>query len=193
MEIVIKHNIDDMVKKLNMVQRQQVPFAMSRAMNDTAIDAQTAVVGRAATVFNNRKKWWIKGSRRTGIRVDFSNKRNLVAAVYSNAYFADLQEEGGIKRPIGRKLAVPTGKTPKRLHKSDGVRKAKQDSKVFSDRRGVFRRMARNRLKLLFTWTSQAVVPMRFGFMKTAKNRAQQRIRRHFARRLKQALRTAKL
>lgn len=191
-ELVIRDNIDEFVKQLNIVQRQQVPFATSRALNDTAVDAQGSIVQRVQQVFDNRKKWWVKGNRRTGIRVKFSNKKNLTSAVYSEAYFADLQEDGGIKRPRGSKLAIPTKKVPKRLHKSTGVRDAKTNPRVFSDRRGVFQRMARNRLKMLFSWTSSAAVQPRLGFEKTARARAQSRFRRHFARRLNQALKTAR-
>ncbi len=192
MELVVKDNVADVIRSLDTIQRRQIPYAMSRALNDTAVDAQGAVVSQAQRVFENRKRWWIKGNRRTGIRVGFSNKTNLVASVYTNAYFAKQQEHGNVKTPRGSKIAVPTDKAPKRLFRSDGVSKAKTNSKVFSDRRGVFQRMSRGKLKMLFSWTPSAVVTPRFSFGATAKLRAQQRIKRHFQRRLAQALRSAR-
>lgn len=195
-DISVKDNVREFTRKLNHVEKQQVPFATSRALNDTAVKAQESLVKGILVRFNNRKKWWIKGNRRTGVRVDFSSKRKvpMMSSVYTNAYFAELQEKGGTKTPVsGSVLAVPTDRAPKSLHRSDGVRKAKANNAVFVDKRGVFRRMARGKLKTLFTWVRVATVRPRFKFDVTVRTAVKRWFPIYFKKRLAEALRTAKL
>ncbi|MEM7617161.1 MAG: hypothetical protein AAF195_02130 [Pseudomonadota bacterium] len=195
-DIVVKDNIKEFTKKLDFIQKRQIPFATSRALNDTAITVQNAIVNKVIVTFNNRKKWWVKGNRRTGIRVDFSNKKRmpLKSSVYTKAYFAELQEKGGTKSPVnGSKLAVPTNKAPKSLRRSDGVKRALQQKAVFVDKRGVMRRMAKGKLKPLFTFTNIAQVKPRFGFTKSAINTTNRWFPRYFNKRLKQAIASAKI
>ena len=146
--------------------------------------------------YTNRKKWYIKGNRRTGVRVKFSSKNRLPikATVYTNAYFAKLQEDGGIKAPkAGKVLAVPTDRAPKRIWRSDGIHIAKQNAKVFVSRRGVFQRMSKNKVKTLFTWARNAKVNPALRFELTARVTAKRWFNIYFKRRIDAALKTAKL
>lgn len=193
-ELVVEDNITDMLRRLNRLQRQQLPYAISRALNDTAFDARKATITQAERVFDNRKKWWT--NQRTGIFVEKSNKKQggeMRAAVHVRAYFAEIQEEGGIKIPRGRALAIPTDQAPKNLHRSDGLRRAKAKGNVFVNEKGAFQRMARRRIRRIFSFAPRARVPARFGFATTAKKRAEERFSRHLARNLNRALKTAKL
>lgn len=196
MQFVVKDNVKQFSRKLDLVQKRQVPFATSRALNDTAVKCQENIVINIQHRFNNRMRWYVKGSRRTGIRVEFSSKKRLPmkAEVYTNAYFAELQEQGGVKAPVsGKALALPTTNTPRKLHKSHGVRLAKADSAVFVDKRGVFKRMRKGKLKLLFTWARSAQIRPRFRFEQTAATTAKRWFPRYFEKRLQQALSTMKL
>jgi hypothetical protein len=139
----IQDNIAEFKKQLNIVQRSQIPFALSQALNDTAFEVRAAGVEQAKTVFNNRKNWW--SNRRTGFEVKTSNKNQgygMRATVKVNAYFGETQEEGETKTPRGKRLAIPTKKTPKSFKRSDGVRLMKEgNDRIFIDKRGVFERI----------------------------------------------------
>jgi hypothetical protein len=194
MDMMIRSNIRQFIKALDVVQRKQVPFALSQALNDTAFDVRSAEVDQAQRVFNNRKNWW--SNRRTGFQVETASKKQgigMKATIRANAYFAELQEHGGIKTPRGRRLAIPTEQAPKSLRRSDGVRRAKENAKVFVNSSGVYQRTSKRKIKRLFSFAAQATVTPRFGFEKTAKLRTQARIGHHFNRRLEAALRTARL
>ena len=131
MQITITSNIKKIATQLDYMQRKQLPFATSRALNKVAVAAQESIVRSIPHIFNNRKKWWGK-NKPTGIKVKFSNKYELVAAVYTKAYFANLQEDGGIKRPSsGGKLAVPASGIPRKFYRSDALRKEQGNSRIF--------------------------------------------------------------
>ena len=196
MQIVVKDNIREFVAALNNIQRRQIPYATSRALNDTAIHAQEAVVSRIERIFNNRKKWWLK-QQPTGIKVEFSRKNALTAAVYTNAYFTPLQETGGIKKPkTARKLAVPTGKVPKKYYKAGGAREMLEaNRKVFSTPKGIYRRRGKKRYPIepLFTYTPTANVKPRLEFSETIERTVNRLFAVNFQNRLDQALANAKL
>lgn len=195
-QITVKDNIKEFTKQLDDFQKRQIPFATSKALNDTAVKAQESLIKGIMIRFNSKKKWWIKGSRRTGIRVEFSNKHRLHkgASVYTNAYFAELQEDGGIKAPVsGRALAVPTSRVPKSIRRSDGIKRATAQKNVFVDKRGVFKRMAKGKLKPLFTWARVAQISPRFKFDTTATVATKRWFPIYFKKRLDQAIRTARI
>ena len=196
MEISVKDNVNEFIKRLDSVQRRQIPFATSQAINDTAVKGQEAVVKGIKIRFNSRKKWWVKGNRKTGIRVNFSSKKKIpmVASVYTNAYFAKIQEEGGIKKATsGTSLAIPTTKAPKSLKRSDGVKRALSKSNVYVSQKGVFRRMAKGKVKPLFTWAKVANIKPAFKFEITMRTAVNRWMPINFRKRLKKALATAKL
>ncbi|MBV1889139.1 MAG: hypothetical protein KUG67_02725 [Proteobacteria bacterium] len=194
-EVTVKDNIKQFTKQLDNIQKKQIPFATSRAMNDTAVDAQEAVVARIQRVFANKKKWWTKSNRRTGIRVNFSKKNKLKASVFTNAPFASLQEDGGTKTPHrGRVIAVPTGSTPKRFAKSGGAKKMLEtNKKSFSSSKGIYRRKGKKgTLQLMFAYIRSATIRPRFGFIDTCTKTVKKRFKVNFEKRLKQALKSTK-
>lgn len=102
---------------LAMTEARQVPFILSKAINDTAKDVQAEVQKNIPQRFTLRRQWIVQG-----IRVKPSTKANLEAFVYSRDDFMSLQETGGDKTPRGRYVAIPTSmvrRTPK-----DVIRKA---------------------------------------------------------------------
>lgn len=196
MQISVKSNIKEFTKNLNLFQKSQIPFATSRALNDTAIKGQESTVKKVQITFNNRKKWYNKSNRKTGIRVNFSNKNKLpiTASIYTNAYFLGLHEKGGIKRPVsGSSIAVPTNKAPNTLRRSDGVSRAKTRKNVFVSSKGVFQRMARRKIKPLFTWARIANIRPQLGFERTNQVSVKRWFPIFFRKRIEQAIKTAKL
>lgn len=194
MQMSLKADFAPLIRKLTYVQKQQVPFAASRAINDIAKDSQQAIQQHIRTVYKNRKIWWLQ-QQPTGIKVRFSSKRNLKSSVFTKAYFAQLQETGGTKTPRrGRALAIPTAKTPRKFHKSGGARAIlRDDPKAFSaGRAGIFRRVGKNKVVRVFGYANKASVKPALNFERIARATAQSTGRMHFERRLREALATAR-
>lgn len=126
----VRSNVKEFVKHLDKVQRKQIPFATSRAINLTARDAQKDIINAMPATFNVTKKWWME-RQPTGIKYKGSDKTNLEATIYTLAYFMRLQEHGGTKRPFkGRGILVPTVDTPKSGRKARGSKKLIAGAKV---------------------------------------------------------------
>lgn len=108
----VQTDLDKAVAKmLAVTDARQVPFILSKAINDTAKDVQTEVRKNIPGRFTLRRQWIVQG-----IRVKPSSKSNLEALVYSRDDFMNLQETGGDKTPRGRYVAIPTSlvrRTPK--------------------------------------------------------------------------------
>lgn len=194
MQVSLKSNIKEFTKSLTRTQKQQIPFATSRALNDTAIDVQNAEVKGIQIRFNNRKKWWMK-RQPTGIKVNFSDKRKLWVDVYTNAKFAKIQEDGGVKTPKGRAIAVPAEGLPKRLRKAGGARKLlDSNKKAFSTPKGIFKRRGKKRYPILqqFSYATSVTVKPKFKFYKTAQVATDRKFKRNFYKRLAEAIKTAR-
>lgn len=193
MEIRLHNNIKEFSRYLTSVQRLQVPFATSRAINDTAVNGQEAVQGEVQHIFNNRKKWWLR-QQPTGIKVKFSNKQNLHAQVFTNAYFAPMQAEGGTKKPrSAHNLAIPTDAVPKKYRTSHGAREMlNSGQRVFRTSKGVFKRTGKKTLTLLWSFSPTAAIRRIFNFNEIVEKEVIKRFEGHFFKRLEQALATAK-
>jgi hypothetical protein len=194
MEINISSNVKEFTRYLDHIQKQQVPYATSRAMNDAAVDAQNAIVERIQTAFRSIKKWWLK-QQPTGVKVKFSKKQDLHARVYTNAYFAEIQEKGGTKTPkSSSNLAVPTAEVPRKYRNSRGAHDMiNERNNVFRTQKGVFKRTGKKgKITVLWTFTRSARIKPAFGFMTTAESTFKKRFPVHFEQRIKQALASAK-
>ncbi len=195
--INFKSNIKTFTKGLTRIQKKQVPFATARALTWTAQDCQKALQDRAATVFNNVKKWWLK-QQPTGIKIIAATKARLISSVYTKAHFTELQEEGGTKTPSRSKnLLIPSDKVPKSRRKAGGAGIMLKTKNVFSTAKGVYRRKGGAKRKnqkreLLFHKDKRATVRPRFGFRRTAAGIAARKFKRNFFRSLEKALKSAR-
>ena len=78
---------------LDAARRQQIPFAMSRALKNTALKAQHRIQRNLPDEFILRRQ-----HIRKGIRVTYPTKQTLRAVVGSIDQFMALQAEGGTKK-----------------------------------------------------------------------------------------------
>ncbi|MDA9163857.1 hypothetical protein N9N97_03130 [Rickettsiaceae bacterium] len=194
MQISIESNLKKISKQLDHMQRKQLPFATSRALNKIAVVAQDSIIKSIPHIFKNSKVWWRK-NQPTGIKVKFSNKYELVSAVYTRAYFARLQEDGGIKRSrSGKDLAVPASGVQKKFRRSDALRREQGNSRIFKSKSGksILRRVGKKQVQKLYTLTPQAKVKARFGFNRMAYKVFTRQFDRIFSEQLNYALRSAK-
>jgi hypothetical protein len=195
LKISVRSNVKKFTRGLTRIQKQQVPFATARALTWTAQDVQQAIIDRIPHVFNVTKKWWLK-QQPTGVKIRPAKKTSLSARVYTEAHFAQLQEEGGTKRPTKSKnLLVPTSKVPKSRRKSGGAAIMLKQGKTFSTKKGIYRRKGPKRsqvVELLFARTKTAHISPHFGFKRTAVKAVRSRFKHNFAKSLSKALETAR-
>ena len=191
----VKSNVKSWTRDLDKIQKRQVPFATARALTWTAQAVQKAIQDRIQRVFENRKKWWLK-QQPTGIKIKPAKKTHLIASIYTDAYFADEQEFGGLKRPHrGRSILVPSDKVPKSRRKAGGAGAMLKQKTVFSNRKGVFRRVGgkkSRKVALLFWRTPSATVKPRLEFRETARRTAAAKFKQKFMDSLSKALKTAR-
>lgn len=77
--IDVRFECKDAIKKLNFIEKQQLPYAMSRAINQTAKDVQAAEVKEMERVLDNPTPY-IK----RGVFINNSTKKDLRATIYLN-------------------------------------------------------------------------------------------------------------
>ena len=104
--INIRDNIDAVQKRLNNLERKQLPFAISGAINDSIKDVRRQIVGiTASKAFTLRNRQFIGAA----MRMEFATKQKLTGVLFDQLGRGSLElhARGGIKTPRGRHLAVP--------------------------------------------------------------------------------------
>src|SRR5438105_2225598 len=121
LKISVTTTTDEVIRQLN-VRMDQVRFATALALTRTAQDARAEIQREMPERFTVRTPWIAKGVRYTP-----ANKQDLAATVSDIDPFMRIQETGGEKTSIHRRvfdygeyLAVPLDA---RLNKRDVVRK----------------------------------------------------------------------
>lgn len=101
--------INDLIRDLDDISKNQLPFGTAAALTRTAQDAQTAITNKTYETFIVRTGW-PKPSTPFGIKIIPARKDTQQAVIYNVAPFMMLQETGGRKVTVtGRKyLAIPT-------------------------------------------------------------------------------------
>jgi hypothetical protein len=101
LELKIEADVQAAVGALDAVRVDQLPFALSLALNRIAQAAKKDVTAEIATKYRNRS-----GSLAflmQGVRMDAATKTNPTATVYDVDWFMGYQEEGGRKQASGNK------------------------------------------------------------------------------------------
>jgi hypothetical protein len=105
----------------------QIPYALSRSLNQAATDAQTVLIvqtwPKSVTVRN-------ASFMRAALRRKNSTKHNLTVEIYDSLHRASLQKHaiGGTKSPKGAHFAIPEGVK----RGSSGVRKSDRPSALIA-------------------------------------------------------------
>lgn len=174
---MIKFDITEQLDQLNKLHRD-MPYIISRAMNNLAFkEGRKAVSKDMEDNFTVRNKYF---SSERAVRVQKSNKNNLVVALYHFKEELKFQQFLGVETPRGKKIAVPSranmakylglpqDKTiPKNLsiqtmmqkapsHKNKTKEYKVKGVKPFLHPKGVFIRTA-NGLRLIYAFVDKAV------------------------------------
>ena len=115
MQIDIRSDIKELTRSLNRIQRKQIPFATSKALNATAFDVRKTLQDALDIHLNNPTPY-----TKRGVQVEKSTKRNLVAKVgfrsrkfgkgqgkITQAEYMKRQIKGGTRFPQGQAIPVP--------------------------------------------------------------------------------------
>ncbi len=206
MEISVKADIAKATKELYRMERKQIPFAASQALNDTAWDARRAVQIQLPRKLDRPTPWTIRG-----VRVKKSNKRKLAAYVgFINSTtgmpdpsrsYMKYQIHGGTRFPYSRAIKMPVNVKRNKF----GNLTRKKVNQLLANKKnfqatikgipGIWQRTGGRRnpgVKLLIAWEDKAQYRPRFPLRKIVTGVTASKFHRHFNRRLAAALRTAR-
>ncbi len=201
-------------KTLTMMRKfgKQLPFAESVAINKTAFLVQDKEISNIEDGrFNLRSKWYQK-RKRFGVNVKPSNKRNLLANIFSRAAWLEKQEKGGTKvgskkTPLvgGSKLLMPakdirkkkTRLIPKKFSPAKLLANPKKNRVFFVDTPGgglILQRKGKgknSKARVIFFVEDRARVPAVLEFEKTGQKVVNKVYRKEFGKALAFAIATA--
>jgi len=180
MKIELKADIKQLTKKLNKVQRKQIPFATAQAINEVAFKARKALMAQSKKKLDRPTPFTVKG-----FQVVKAKKTSLTAIVYvdsKRAKYMQFQIEGGIRTPNKRAIPVPVQKNVA-LNKYGNMPRKKINTllnnvKIFSGKpkgqgrnanapAGIWKRTNKNnKLKLLVSYEPFVKYEARFPFYK---------------------------
>ena len=198
LQLAIKTEIKEATRHLDLLQRKQIPYATSRALNDTAWDARAAVQAQLPKKLDRPTPWTIRG-----VRVDKSSKRRLLAGVYfspDRAKYMRFQVFGGTRVSSRHPIVLPRAI---RINKYGNIPRGKirrllQKPNTFISTihgvGGVWQRPKKTGapLVLLARFGTAAAYQPRFPFKKIVSGVARSKFPRHFHRRMAAAIRTAR-
>lgn len=198
-EIRVKADVSGVLKRLKRIHADQVPFATSSALNSTIFDVRRQIVGPTwDDAFEVRNKRFPSAA----FRVDKATKRQLRARVYDYLGRASirLHAEGGIKRPKGRSLAIPTSNIKRTS--SGKISKAQKPAhlkRAFratmpSGQEVIAQRVGKPRLpiRILYNLEPGASIRKELRFYEDAAREARRTYERHWKKSFVRAIRTAR-
>lgn len=195
MNISVKMDIKAATKGLSNLQKRQIPFATSQALNDTAFQARTDAMAGMDKHLEKPTPW-----TKRGIRVGKSTKAKLVSSVAIQPdrwKYMRFQTVGGIRKHKTDGTIV----TPKAIRTNQygnitrgKIKKLIESGKAFAGTvngvYGVWQRPAKKtgKLKLLARFEDQAEYAKRYPFSEIVKTSVRKNFRANFARRIAAAL-----
>jgi hypothetical protein len=192
---MIKLNFDDFLRKADELgaAADQVPYALSRSLNEAAADAQQVLI---ISTWPGHIKQRNTSFLRAALRRINSTKHNLTVEVYDSLHRANLKKHdvGGSKSPKGAHLAVPID-IPLG---SSGVRKSDRPAALIAKtparalritNRGIFVGKG-GRLQLKYALRRSIPIPADVPFESDFRTAMINGVRTAFPRWIKQAMRT---
>lgn len=193
-QINIKSNVREVTRTLNRIQKKQIPFATSLALNKTAEFTAT-------NLNNDTRRYFETPTPFTQRSFNYkrSNKRNLTARVFAKprqTQYLQYQVYGGTRRPTGRALLLPEDI---RLNKYGNIPRnaiqrllARKDTFSGTVRGipGIWQR--RNGLRLLVAYEPKATYSPVYPYERLTRTYVDRSIEPFFRTALTRALRTAR-
>ncbi len=208
MDINLSGNFRQLERRLNSVQRKQLPFAFSKTLNDTAFQVRKTITG---PTYN--RAFDVKNSKFAGqsFRVFKSTKRKLEASVTQvkvrQLYRGNLKmhAEGGIRRPRAGHIAVPSDKMKAkrtrtgRMGQANRPRQLLEKPRTFiavmsSGKRGIWQRRGKKRLpiELLYNFEKSVRINKNYMFFEDGSMVVRKKLQRNFSKAFDHAMKTRK-
>jgi hypothetical protein len=220
MQIDIRSDVKQLTKSLTRIQRKQIPFATSKALNNLAFDVRKSLQD-GLDIHLDRPTPYTK----RGVQVEKSTKKKLIAEVgfrsktfgkgqgsVTQAEYMERQIKGGLRKPKGSAIPVPVPKNLK-TNKYGNIVRGKinkllaDKDKYFSgipkgsnDAPGIWQRMPANskrkkqggKIRMVIAWEPKAQYSARFPFKKIVEQTIRTNFRKRFDFALREALKTAR-
>ena len=197
MKVSIKSNVDEATKWTTNLQKKQIPFATSNAINKTLFQLRKEMMKQTVKKLDKPTPFTQKG-----FLVQMSKKTNLKGMLFIKdavEEYLKYQINGGV-RSTGKQIPVPY-KDNAKLNKYGNIvgKKTgliKKESQFFGTVKGVNgiweRQKQDNRLKLIYALTRTAAYEPKFPFYVIADKFVAAHFDKNFAEKFAQAVRTAK-
>lgn len=180
MQINIKSNLEEIMRRIPAVYQKQLPFAASQALNDAVFEARNHIINKTYPESFKQKN---RTFARAMFRVGKATKNKLTANLFDALDRANmkLHTEGGIKSPAsGGNIAVPSQEV-KRLNNGHGVPQEFKPRNIINDKKAFKLRLAggqqviaqrvgskRNPLRILYGLEPSVKLEQSFPFYKEA-------------------------
>jgi len=188
----IKGDLKAITKHLNRVQKKQIPFAASVAINNTLKQVVKAEQAQIVKRLDRPTPFTVKA-----FKINWSKKRMLHGEVVIKPdqwKYLKYQIEGGTRT---NNIIVPTHHS--NLNQYGNIKGKRtgpaKDKNKFANKAGVWQKTGGKRnpkLKLIAVFVRSATYKKRFPFYKIADGVARSQFQKNFKRSLNQALRTAR-
>jgi len=197
MRVSVKSNIDEVTKWTTNVQRKQIPFATSSAINKTLFQLRKEMMKQTVKKLDRPTPFTQKG-----FLVQTAKKTKLKGMLYIKQQveeYLQYQIDGGI-RSTGKNIPIPY-KPNARLNKYGNIigkrtGLIKKNTQFFGTVKGIDgvweRQKKDNRLKLIIGFTKTAAYEPKFPFYVIADKFVAANFDKNFAEKFAQALRSAK-
>lgn len=96
---------------------RQINYAAAVSLTRSAQEGQSASLRAIRETFTTRNGWY-QPANRFGVKVKPATKDALESEVSTRAHWLALHETGGVKRPRGKYLAIPTAAARRSNHHS---------------------------------------------------------------------------
>ena len=208
--INVTTNLSTVTKALDAFGKNQMPFAMSQALNDAAFEVRKDTIERVwprsitqrNPAFMKAMLMPIRGDNRATKRRLRSIVQNYQTGTRNKDYLQRLAV-GGIKRPNGNNIAIPANDMPTRAKGGVTIgnrpRNILNKPKVFKNRlpngqEFIARRRTKKRypLQMLYLLEPDGQVKKQFPFYEEAEKVGQRAFAQNFRKRFAQAKRTAR-
>ena len=214
MDFDVRGNIKEFTRGLNKLQKTQLPFAISLALNNTADDVSRVQRTQAERLFDRPTPFVLNGisTRKGKFRGRRATKQRLIASIIPGSTrggldaagsriqdLLKLQIEGGTRLPKGRAIVVPTkiAKTNKygNLRNKQVARLAGQKTTFSAGQAegmkpGLYRRQGKGKAVMLVAYEPVANYRQRFPFYRIGEGVVGSKLRRNLDKAMARAMRT---
>ena len=195
MKMSVATNIAEVMASVRKVQ-SQIPFAQSKALNDTAFQIRRQIVQHTyPDSFTVRNSRFIS----TVLRVERASKTNLNARVFDRLGrdYLERQAKGGTKTPQGNHIAIPGVQNTARtaggaIPKAIRPRSLLNRKDIFKTDTLIYQRLPQQPPKILYILEPSANIPKRFPFYEDATKVANEKFSANYKAALQHAMRTAR-